>query len=262
MMTSLYTSATGMSAQQSQIDTIANNLANVNTNGFKQSRNNFQDLLYSNEIIAGSATSSNTISPTGLHKGHGVKLIGTQKVFTQGNLTHTGHDLDISIDGDGFFQVLRPNGSIAYSRDGAWQRDANGRVVNPDGYPMEPEIVIPPEATKLVISQDGVVQILVGDDPTPTRIGNVQLSKFINPAGLNPIGKNLFMATAASGTAVTSDPGQEGIGLISQGFLEKSNVSVVDEMVNMIVAQRAYEVNSKSIQTSDNMLQTAVNIVR
>ena len=251
-----------MSAQQSQIDTISNNLSNVNTNGFKKTRNNFQDLLYSNEIVPGSATSSNTISPTGLHKGHGVKLIGTQKVYAQGNLTHTGNDLDISIDGDGFFQVLRPNGSISYSRDGAWQRDNNGRVVNSDGYPMEPELVIPPEATKLIISQDGVVQILVGDDPTPTRVGNVQLSKFINPSGLNPIGKNLLMATQASGPPITSDPGTEGIGMLSQGFLEKSNVSVVDEMVNMIVAQRAYEVNSKSIQTSDNMLQTAVNLIR
>ncbi|MDX2471953.1 MAG: flagellar basal-body rod protein FlgG [SAR324 cluster bacterium] len=262
MMTSLFTSATGMSAQQSQIDTISNNLSNVNTNGFKKTRNNFQDLLYSNEIVPGSATSSNTISPTGLHKGHGVKLIGTQKVYTQGNLTHTGNDLDLSIDGDGFFQVLRPNGSIAYSRDGAWQRDNNGRVVNSDGYPIEPELVIPPEATKLIVSQDGVVQILVGDDPTPTRVGNIQLSKFINPAGLNPIGKNLLMATQASGAPIAGDPGTEGIGMLSQGFLEKSNVSVVDEMVNMIVAQRAYEVNSKSIQTSDNMLQTAVNLVR
>jgi len=262
MMTSLFTSATGMSAQQSQIDTIANNLANVNTNGFKKTRNNFQDLLYSNEIVPGSATSSNTISPTGLHKGHGVKLIGTQKVFTQGNLTHTGNELDMSIDGDGFFQVLRPNGSIAYTRDGGWQRDNNGRVVNADGYPIEPELVIPPEATKLIISQDGLVQILVGDDPNPVRVGNIQLSKFINPSGLNPIGKNLYMATMASGQAVNADPGQEGIGMLSQGFLEKSNVSVVDEMVNMIVAQRAYEVNSKSIQTSDNMLQTAVNLVR
>ena len=262
MMTSLFTSATGMSAQQSQIDTISNNLSNVNTNGFKKTRNNFQDLLYSNEIVPGSATSSNTISPTGLHKGHGVKLIGTQKVYTQGNLTHTGNDLDMSIDGDGFFQVLRPNGSIAYSRDGAWQRDNNGRVVNSDGYPIEPELVIPPEATKLIVSQDGVVQILVGDDPTPTRVGNIQLSKFVNSAGLNPIGKNLLMATQASGAPIASDPGTEGIGMLSQGFLEKSNVSVVDEMVNMIVAQRAYEVNSKSIQTSDNMLQTAVNLVR
>ena len=262
MMTSLFTAATGMKGQQSQIDTIANNLANVNTNGFKQTRTIFQDLLYSNEIMPGSATSSNTISPTGLHKGHGTKLVGTQKVFTQGNLTHTGHELDISIDGDGFFQILRPNGTIAYSRDGSWQRDADGRIVTSDGYTLEPEVVIPPEATKIIVSQDGQLQVLIGDDPTPTRIGNIQLVKFINPAGLNPIGKNLYMETAASGSPNTGDPGQQGLGLLSQGFLEKSNVSVVDEMVNMIVAQRAYEVNSKSIQTSDNMLQTAVNILR
>lgn len=262
MMTSLFTSATGMKGQQSQIDTIANNLANVNTNGFKHTRNNFQDLLYSNEIMPGSSTSSNTISPTGLHKGHGVKLTGTQKIFTQGNLMHTGNDLDISIDGDGFFRVLRPNGTIAYTRDGAWQRDSSGRIVNSDGYPIEPEIIVQPEATKIIISQQGQVQVLIGDDPTPNNVGNVQLAKFINPAGLNPIGKNLFMATSASGDPNVSEPGSEGVGMLSQQFLEKSNVSVVDEMVNMIVAQRAYEVNSKSIQTSDNMLQTAVNILR
>ncbi len=262
MMTSLFTSATGMKGQQAQIDTIANNLANVNTNGFKQTRNNFQDLLYSNEIIPGSNTSSNTISPTGLHKGHGVKLAGTQKIFSQGNLTHTGQELDISIDGNGFFQILRPNGTIAYSRDGAWQRDSDGRVVNADGYPLEPEIIIPPEATKVIVSQDGQIQILVGDDPTPNKLGNIQLATFINPAGLNPIGKNLFLQTAASGAPNVADPGLEGLGTLSPGFLEKSNVSVVDEMVNMIIAQRAYEVNSKSIQTSDNMLQTAVNILR
>lgn len=262
MMTSLFTSATGMKGQQSQIDTISNNLANVNTNGFKETRNNFQDLLYSNEVMPGSATSSNTISPTGVHKGHGVKLVGTQKIFSQGNLTHTGNSLDISIDGTGFFQVLRPNGTIGYSRDGAWQKDADGRVVNSDGYPLEPEVIIPPEATKIMIAQDGVVQVLIGDDPSPTKIGNIQLSKFINPSGLNPIGKNLYLATAASGTPGIGEPGQDGMGLLNQGFLEKSNVSVVDEMVDMIVAQRAYEVNSKSIQTSDSMLQTAVNLVR
>jgi flagellar basal-body rod protein FlgG len=262
MMTSLYTSATGMKGQQSQIDSIANNLANVNTNGFKHTRNNFQDLLYSNEIMPGSNTSSNTISPTGLHKGHGVKLAGTQKIFTQGNLMHTGNDLDVSIDGDGFFRVLRPNGTIAFSRDGAWQRDADGRVVSSDGYPMEPEIIIPPEASKIIIGQQGQIQVLIGDDPTPNKIGDIQLAKFINPAGLNPIGKNLYMATGASGAEVVAEPGSDGLGMLSQQFLEKSNVSVVDEMVNMIVAQRAYEVNSKSIQTSDNMLQTAVNILR
>lgn len=262
MMTSLFTASTGMSAQQSEIDTIANNLANVNTTGFKKTRNNFQDLLYSSEITPGSSTSTSTMAPTGIHKGHGVKLVGTQKVFSQGNITHTGNDLDLSIDGEGFFQVLRPNGTIGYTRDGAWQRDSAGRIVNSDGYPIEPEVIIPPEATKIIISQDGQISILVGDDPTPARIGNIQLTKFINPAGLNPIGKNLFMSTAASGDPNTTDPGADGIGMLSQGFLEKSNVSVVDEMVNMIVAQRAYEVNSKAIQTSDNMLQTAVNIVR
>ncbi|MCG8335718.1 MAG: flagellar basal-body rod protein FlgG [Proteobacteria bacterium] len=262
MMTSLFTSATGMKGQQSQIDTIANNLANVNTNGFKQTRNNFQDLLYSNEIMPGSNTSANTISPTGLHKGHGVKLAGTQKIFTQGNLMHTGNDLDLSIDGDGFFRVLRPNGTVAFTRDGAWQRDAGGRVVNTDGYPIEPEIIIPPEATKIIIGQQGIVQVLIGDDPTPNQVGSIELAKFINPAGLNPIGKNLYMETGASGQPLVTNPGAEGLGMLSQQFLEKSNVSVVDEMVNMIVAQRAYEVNSKSIQTSDNMLQTAVNILR
>ena len=262
MMTSLYTASTGMSAQQSEIDTISNNLSNVNTTGFKKTRNNFQDLLYSSEVNAGASTSNNTMAPTGIHKGHGVKLIGTQKVFSQGNLTHTGNSLDISIDGDGFFQVLRPNGTIAYTRDGAWQKDAAGRIVNADGYPMEPEVIVPPEATKVIISQDGGISVLIGDDPTPNKIENIQLTKFINPAGLNPIGKNLFMSTAASGEPHTGEPGSDGIGMLSQGFLEKSNVSVVDEMVNMIVAQRAYEVNSKSIQTSDNMLQTAVNIVR
>jgi flagellar basal-body rod protein FlgG len=262
MMTSLFTAATGMKGQQAQIDTIANNLANVNTNGFKKTRNNFQDLLYSQEIIPGSNTSSNTISPTGLHKGHGVKLAGTQKVFSQGNLTHTGNDLDISIDGNGFFQVLRPNGTIAFSRDGAWQKDAQGRIVTSDGYTLEPEINIPPDATRIIIGQDGQVQILIGDDPTPTNVGAITLAKFVNPAGLNPIGKNLFLATTASGEGGSYVPGLDGTGMLSQGFLEKSNVSVVDEMVNMIVAQRAYEVNSKSIQTSDNMLQTAVNVLR
>ncbi|PCI29776.1 MAG: flagellar basal-body rod protein FlgG [SAR324 cluster bacterium] len=262
MMTSLFTASTGMSAQQSEIDTISNNLANVNTTGFKKTRNNFQDLLYSTEINPGASTSNNTMAPTGIHKGHGVKLVGTQKVFTQGNLVHTGNDLDLSIDGDGFFQVLRPNGTIAYTRDGAWQKDSDGRIVTSDGFPLEPEIILPPEASKVIIAQDGRVSYLVGDDPIPQQAGSITLSKFINPSGLKPIGKNLLLGTVASGEPSLTDPGNEGTGILSQGFLEKSNVSVVDEMVNMIVAQRAYEVNSKAIQTSDNMLQTAVNIIR
>ncbi len=261
-MPALFTGATGMSAQQDQMDTISNNLSNVNTNGYKQTRNNFHDLLYNNEIVPGSSTTANTISPTGIHKGHGVKLASTQKLFTVGNLTHTGLDLDVSINGNGFFQVLRPNGTIAYSRDGAWQRDAGGRIVTADGYPIVPEIILPPDTTKTIITQDGIVQVLIGDDPTPVTVGNIQLTKFINPAGLNPIGQNLYLETNASGQPAILQPGQNGVGFLGQGFLEKSNVNLVDEMVNMIVAQRAYEANSKSIQTSDNMLQTAVNLVR
>lgn len=262
MMTSLFTAATGMSGQQKQIDTIANNLANVNTAGFKKDRNNFQDLLYEHERIAGASSSTTTQKPNGIHKGHGVKLASTEKMFSQGNLKHTGVELDISIDGPGFFQVLRPNGTIAYTRDGSWHRDSNGRIVTADGYPMEPEIVIPPEAVKVMIGEDGTVEVLTGEDTLPTAIGKVQLAGFINPSGLNPLGKNLFLQTNASGNPIVNDPGQDGKGFLNQGFLELSNVSVVDEMVNMIVAQRAYEVNSKAIQTSDNMLQTAVNVIR
>ena len=262
MMTSLYTAATGMSGQQRQIDTIANNLANVNTPGFKMDRNNFQDLLYSQERVAGASSSSNTQTPNGLHLGHGVKHTSSEKIFTQGNLKHSGVDLDVSIDGDGFFQVLRPNGTIAYTRDGSWHRDSTGRIVTSDGYPLEPEIVIPPEAIKIMIGEDGAVEILTADETLPAKVGNFQLTGFVNPGGLGPIGKNLFLPTNASGDPVVNDPGQEGLGLLNQGFLEMSNVSVVDEMVNMITAQRAYEVNSKAIQTSDNMLQTAVNIIR
>ena len=262
MMTSLFTSATGMSGQQRQIDTISNNLANVNTVGFKKDRNHFQDLLYSIEKTAGSASSATTQNPTGIHVGHGVKHVATEKIFSQGNTKHTGVDLDISIEGDGFFQVLRPNGAISYTRNGSWSRDGTGRVVTADGYPLEPEIVIPPEATKIMIGEDGLFQVILGPGTPPTQLGNIRLAKFINSAGLEPMGKNLYSATAASGEASIVDPGLDGTGTLSQGFLELSNVNVVDEMVNMIVAQRAYEVNSKSIQSSDNMLQTAVNIIR
>lgn len=262
MMTSLFTSATGMSAQQRQIDTVANNLANVNTVGFKRDRNHFQDLLYSVEKTAGSASSSTTQNPTGIHTGHGVKHVASEKIFVQGNSKHTGVDLDVAIEGDGFFQVLRPNGSISYTRNGSWSRDGAGRVVTSDGYPLEPEIVIPPEATKIMIGEDGLFQVALGEGAPPTQLGNIRLARFINPAGMEPIGKNLFLSTSASGEANIADPGVDGTGRLNQGFLELSNVSVVDEMVNMIVAQRAYEVNSKSIQSSDNMLQTAVNIIR
>ncbi|HUJ73255.1 MAG TPA: flagellar basal-body rod protein FlgG [bacterium] len=262
MMRSLFVSATGMGAQQRQIDTVANNLANVATTGYKKSRNNFEDLLYQIERSAGSPSSQNTTVPVGIHHGAGVKHVSTEKIFTQGDMKNTGVDLDVAIEGNGFFQILQPNGAIAYSRAGNFQKDQNGRIVTQNGFPLEPEIVVPQDARSVQIGLDGSVSVLVGQDPLPTPIGTLQLARFANPAGLTPQGKNLYSATAASGNPVVENPGTNGMGTMLQGFLELSNVSVVDEMINMIIAQRAYEVNSKAIQTSDEMLQTANQIIR
>lgn len=261
-MRSLFVSATGMGSQQRQIDTVANNLANVSTTGFKRSRNNFQDLLYQVDRAAGSPSSQNTTIPVGIHSGHGVKHISTEKVFSQGDMKNTGVELDVAIEGKGFYQILQPNGTIAYSRSGNFQRDQNGRLVTQDGFPIEPEIVLPQDARQVQIGLDGTVSVLVGEETLPTPIGTLQLARFINPAGLVPLGKNLYSPTAASGNPVVENPGVNGTGTLTQYFLELSNVSVVDEMINMIIAQRAYEVNSKAIQTSDDMLQTANNIIR
>ena len=262
MMRSLFVSATGMGAQQRQIDTVANNLANVATVGFKKSRNNFQDLLYQIDRAAGSPSSQNTTIPVGIHAGHGVKHISTEKIFTQGDMKNTGSELDIALEGSGFFQILQPNGAIAYSRSGNFQKDQTGRLVTQDGFPLEPEIVIPQDARQVQVGLDGTVSVLVGEETLPTPIGTMQLARFVNPAGLAPLGKNLYSPTAASGNAVVENPGVNGMGQLNQYFLEYSNVSVVDEMINMIIAQRAYEVNSKAIQSSDEMLQTANNIIR
>ncbi len=262
MMRSLFVAATGMGAQQRQIDTVANNLANVSTTGFKKSRNNFQDLLYQVERAAGTPSSQNTTIPVGIHRGHGVKHVSTEKVFTQGDMKNTGVELDIAIESVGFFQIIQPNGPTAYTRAGNFQRDQNGRIVTQDGFPLEPEIIIPADTRQVQIGLDGTVSVLVGQEPLPTRIGTIQLARFSNPAGLTPLGKNLYAATAASGNAVVENPGVNGMGTLIQHFLELSNVSVVDEMINMIIAQRAYEVNSKAIQTSDDMLQTANQIIR
>ncbi len=262
MMRSLFVSATGMGAQQRQIDTVANNLANVATVGFKKSRNNFQDLLYQIDRAAGSPSSQNTTIPVGIHSGHGVKHVSTEKIFTQGDMRNTGSELDVAIEGVGFFQILQPNGAIAYSRAGNYQRDPNGRIVTQDGFPLEPEITIPQDARQVQVGLDGTVSVLIGEETLPTPIGTIQLARFVNPAGLVPLGRNLFSPTAASGNAVVENPGTNGMGTLNQYFLEISNVSVVDEMVNMIIAQRAYEVNSKAIQTSDEMLQTANQIIR
>ncbi|MBI4082009.1 MAG: flagellar basal-body rod protein FlgG [Candidatus Lambdaproteobacteria bacterium] len=262
MMRSMFVSATGMGAQQRQIDTVANNLANVATTGFKKSRNNFQDLLYQIDRTAGSQSSQNTTVPVGIHSGHGVKHVSTEKIFTQGDMKNTGVALDVAVEGVGFFQILQPNGSIAYSRAGDFQKDPRGRVVTQDGFPLEPEIIVPQDARQVQIGLDGTVSVLVGDEALPTPVGTIQLARFANPAGLAPLGKNLYSATAASGNPVVENPGVRGMGTLNQHFLELSNVSVVEEMINMIVAQRGYEVNSKAIQTSDEMLQTASNIIR
>jgi len=262
MMRSLFVSATGMGAQQRQIDTVSNNLANVATTGFKKSRNNFQDLLYQIDRTAGTQSSQNTTVPVGIHSGHGVKHVSTEKIFTQGDMKNTGVELDVAIEGTGFFQILQPNGAIAYSRAGDFQKDQRGRIVTQNGFPLEPEIIVPQDARSVQIGLDGTVSVLVGEEALPTPVGTIQLARFSNPAGLAPLGKNLYAPTAASGNPVVENPGVNGMGTLNQQFLELSNVSVVEEMINMIVAQRGYEINSKAIQTSDDMLQTANNIIR
>jgi len=262
MIRSLWSAATGMQAQTLNIDVISNNLANVATSGFKKSRADFQDLLYQNLRSPGVSSSADTQVPTGIQVGTGVRPAATQKMFTQGEFEHTQNELDMAIEGDGFFQVLQPNGETAYTRAGSFKLDNEGRVVTSDGFPMEPELTVPADAVAISIGIDGTVSVLLAGETEPTEIGNVELAQFINPAGLRSVGRYLFLPTGASGDATTGTPGEEAFGNIAQGYLESSNVSVVDEMVNMIVAQRAYETNSKTIQTSDEMLQTAANLKR
>ncbi len=261
MIRSLSVAATGMEAQQLNIDIISNNLANVNTAGFKKSRGDFQDLLYQTIVPAGAASSGSTQAPTGIQVGMGVKAAAVQKIFTQGEYQQTGNSLDIAVEGDGFIQVMQPNGEIAYTRAGALKLDSEGMIVTSDGYSIEPNITIPSTATSITIGSSGIVSVRNANGSV-TDVGQIELAKFLNPAGLNSIGKSLYLTTPSSGEAVTGTPGLEGFGTISQGFLEMSNVNVVQEMVNMIVAQRAYEVNSKAIQTADEMLQRANDLKR
>ena len=262
MMRALWTAASGMSAQELNMDVVANNLANVNTTGFKRSRVDFQDLMYQTLLAAGTTMATGAESPTGIQVGLGTSPAAIQKVFTQGDFQMTDNALDLAVEGDGFFQVLMPDGTIAYTRDGAFKRDGDGRLVTSDGYPMEPEIRVPAEAMSIGVGTDGTVSVLLPGQADPQQIGQIQLAKFLNAAGLNAIGHNLFMATAASGEAVTGTAGSTGFGMLAQGQLEMSNVSMVDEMVNMIVAQRAYEINSKSVQAADEMLSIANNLRR
>jgi len=262
MMRGLYTAASGMTAQQMNIDIIANNLANVNTTGFKRSRADFQDLVYQTLWAAGSATGEGAKVPTGIQIGMGVRPAAVQKVFTSGDFKPTNNALDIAIEGDGFFSMILPDGSTAYTRDGSLKLDDQGRLVNSDGYALEPEIAIPANTESITIGPDGTVTVTVTGQTDPVQAGRLQLSRFANPAGLSAEGHNLFVPTAASGAAVTGNPGSEGLGRIAQNILEMSNVSIVEEMVAMIVAQRAYETNSKAIQAADEMLQMANQLRR
>ncbi len=261
MIRSLYTGTTGMNAQQLNIDVIANNLANVSTTGFKKSITDFQDLLYETIKTPGSQTSPDTQNPTGILVGMGVRPGSVTKVFTQGEFIQTQNPLDMAIQGEGFFQIEMPNGNTAYTRAGAFKLDGNGRIVNSNGYPMLPSITIPEGAQKITISDTGVVSAVLAGDTNSTELGTIELATFINNAGLSSIGNNLFLETAASGTPTTGTPGDNGIGTLAQTFLEGSNVNIVQEMANMITAQRAYEINSKAITTSDEMMKTTNNLV-
>ena len=255
MESSLWVSKTGLSAQDTRLKTISNNLANVSTNGFKRDRAVFQDLLYQINRQPGGQSSQNTEVPSGLQLGTGVRLVGTQKQFTEGNIQVTDQGLDMAINGRGFFQILMPDGSVNYTRDGEFQIDSSGQIVNSDGYPLEPSITVPQGTQNVTIGTDGVVSVVDAQTGASTQIGTVQLADFINPSGLEAVGGNLFRETVASGSPIQSDPAQNGVGPVIQGALESSNVNVVEELVNMIETQRAYEMNSKVISTVDQMLQ-------
>ncbi|MEK6555903.1 MAG: flagellar basal-body rod protein FlgG [Bdellovibrionota bacterium] len=261
MMKSLNTAATGMKAQQTNMDVIANNLSNVSTMGFKKARAEFEDLLYDNQKEPGAATGMNSISPSGVQVGMGVKTSAVEKDFTQGSTKVTNAAFDLEIQGAGFFPVQTPNGQIAYTRDGAFKKGPDGRIMDKNGNRLQPEITIPAEASGVEISQTGQVMIITGESTQPQNVGQIQLVSFVNPAGLKAVGGNLFVPSASSGLPQQGQPGQNGLGGVAQGQLETSNVNIVDEMVNMITAQRAYETNSKVIQAADQMLQS-VNTLR
>ena len=254
MMYSLWTSKTGLDAQQISMDVIANNLANVSTNGFKRSRPVFEDLLYQTFRQPGANSSQLTLVPSGLTLGTGVKVVSTEHIFTQGSVLKTDNPFDLAIQGNGFFQLEMPDGTLAYTRDGSFTKDATGRVVNANGYPLSPAITIPASATSVTVTRDGIVSYTQQGATTSTQAGTIQLASFVNNGGLQASGENLFVETASSGTPTPTTPGTSGTGLLNQGYVETSNVNVAEELVNMIVAQRGYEMNSKAITTADAML--------
>ncbi len=264
MMRALYTAASGMTGQQFNIDTISNNLSNVNTTGFKQNRVDFEDLLYQTTRTAGTPATELTVTPVGVQVGHGVKVAATQKMYTQGSLQNTGNISDVAIQGEGFMRVMLIDGTYGYTRDGSLKIDSNGQLVTSQGYRLMPEVILPEGFIResLTITQDGRITVKIPGSDDPIQVGQMQLFRFVNPAGLNAIGENLLKVTNASGDPIGGRPGFDGMGTVQHKFLEMSNVSVVQEMVNMIVAQRAYELNSKAIQTSDSMLQVANNLKR
>ncbi|MGC8554875.1 MAG: flagellar basal-body rod protein FlgG [Candidatus Acidulodesulfobacterium sp.] len=260
-MRALWTAATGMEGQQIEIDNIANNLANTNTTGFKESRVNFEDLFYQTIKSPGAYSSEYTQSPTGIQIGLGSKVSSIEKEFTQGDLQQTSNPLDIAISGQGFFQVQMPDGETAYTRDGTFDTNSQGQLVDANGYPLIPTITIPPNATSVTISENGTVTAVISGQTNPAQIGTISLANFINPAGLNSIGSNLFLQTSASGVPQVGTPNENGLGTLQQGFLEMSNVNLVGQMVDMITAQNAYTIDSKAMTTANQMLQTMSGLI-
>jgi len=254
MMRALYTGSTGMAAQQLQIDVTSNNIANVNTIGYKKGTAGFADLMYQSMQYAGSATSTTTMSPTGMDVGLGVRPTDITKQFTQGSFKETGNSLDLTIAGNGFFSVQLPDGTVAYTKNGSFKLDGNGTVVSADGYPITPQIVIPADAMQITVGVDGTVSVMQPGQTVAQQVGQIQTTNFVNPAGLHALGDNNYINTTASGDPIQGTPGINGLGQIKQGFVEMSNVQLVDEMTDLITGQRAYEANSKSILTCDEML--------
>lgn len=261
-MRALFTAATGMSAQQTRLDTISNNLANIATSGFKRSRAEFQDLFYETLRAPGASSSDGSSLPTGVQVGSGVRLAGIAKQFAQGDAQRTDNELDVMVQGDGFFQIEKPTGETLYTRDGSFKLDRDGNVVTSEGFPLIPAIQISPEAIQVTILRDGTVSVLEAGNQTPIAAGQIELARFANPAGLVAQGSNFFVPSDASGDAVTGPPDQDGMGSLAQGFLESSNVNVAEELVQMILAQRAFELNSRVIQAGDEMLQTVGQLYR
>lgn len=263
MIRTLYIGATGMSAQTAALDNAANNIANVNTTGYKKGEVAFQDLLYYNQVSPGGFAAQGLQNPTGVQLGTGTRIVGITKIFTPGTLTNTQNPLDVAIEGDGFFQVLMPNGEIRYTRDGTFRINAQGSLVTSDGFLVSPQITIPPQAVSITIGADGTVSVQnAGALNTTTVVGQLTLVRFQNPAGLSAEGRNLFAETASSGAPIISVPGQNGAGFLRQGFLEKSNVDIVNELINLILSQRAYEFNTRAVRTADNMLAATIELIR